>query len=241
MSRLRAGIRTDFQVQVRNNLYAIGIIVSVILAIAMAFLARPDQLPIVAAAALILIAGGSTLLYVGAMIVFEKDEGTLRALTVSPVRSWEYLGAKVITLTIIAAIETAIIVGGATVILSADATIPIPNVLLLLLATVAMSVLYTLIGIIMVVRFRSITDYLVPLSFLATILQLPFFYFMGVFAHPSLLAIPTSAPAMILMSAYRPLLPWEWIYGLGYTAVLLVGLSVWANAAFNKHIIGGAE
>lgn len=239
MSRFSASVRTDFQVQVRNNLYAIGIIVSAILAVAMAYLVRPDQMPIVAVAALILIAGGSTLLYVGAMIIFEKDEGTVRALTVSPVRSWEYLGAKVATLTLIATLETAIIVGGAMLILGAAASFP--NVLLLILATWAMGALYTLIGVVLVVRFRSITDFLVPLSLIATVLQLPFFYFLGIFSHPALLAIPTAAPAMILWGAYYPLAPWEWAYALGYTTLLLAGLSFWANASFKRYIVGATE
>ncbi len=239
MSRVSASIRTDFQVQVRNNLYATGIIVSAILAVAMAYLARPDQMPVVAAATLILIAGGSTLLYVGAMIIFEKDEGTVRALTVSPVRSWEYLGSKVVTLTLIATVETVIIIGGAMLILGSGASVP--NIPLLILATWAMGALYTLIGVVLVVRFRSITDFLVPLSFIATLLQVPFFYFLGIFSHPALLAIPTGAPAMILWGAYYPLTVWEWIYALGYTTVLLIALSLWANASFKRHIVGSAE
>lgn len=236
MNRFIATVKTDFRIQLRNNLYTIGFFVSALLAAAMAWIARPDQLAIVAAAALILIAGGSTLLYVGALTIFEKDEGTLRAIVVSPVRKTEYLWSKVVTLTAIATFETVVIVGGTMLIMSAKSHVDVPNIALLLGATWLTGTLFTLTGIILVVRFKSITDFLVPVSLIATVLQVPFLYFMGVFPEPALLVIPTGGPAMLMFAAFRPLAPWEWIYALGYTALWLAITAIWAHAAFDKYI-----
>lgn len=236
MNRFVATMATDFRIQLRNNLYTIGFFVSALLAAAMASIASPDQLAIVAAAALILIAGGSTLLYVGALMIFEKDEGTLRAIVVSPVRKTEYLWSKVVTLTAIATFETVVIVGGTMLIMSAKSHVDVPNIALLLAATLLTGTLFTLTGIILVVRFNSITDFLVPVSLIATILQVPFLYFMGVLPEPALLLIPTGGPAMLMIAAFRPLELWEWIYGLGYTALWLAVTAIWAHAAFDKYI-----
>ncbi len=237
MSRLAAAIAIDFRVQHRNNLYTIGAVASLLVAAAMAFLARPDQMAVVAAAALVLIGGGSTLLYVGAMIIFEKDEGTLRAVTVSPVTLEEYLASKVVTLTLICVFETVIMVGGALALMRFSGPVPWPNLLPLSAATIATGAIYTWIGIILIARFETITDFLVPMGAVGIVLQLPFLYFTGIFDHPLLLAIPTSAPAMLSLAAWRDLEAWEWTYALGYTAVLVAGLPVLARTAFVRHVV----
>jgi hypothetical protein len=42
---------------------------------------------------------------------------------------------------------------------------------------------------------------------------------------------------MLMKGAYIPLTAGEWIYAIGYTAVLIIGLTIWAYRAFNTHII----
>jgi fluoroquinolone transport system permease protein len=98
-------------------------------------------------------------------------------------------------------------------------------------------VIYTLIGIILIVRFDRITDFLIPMSMIAVLLQLPFLYFLGWIVHPVFLIIPTSAPAMLMQGAYIPLMTWEWGYAVVYTAIQIGLFSVWAYRAFNTHII----
>jgi fluoroquinolone transport system permease protein len=106
-----------------------------------------------------------------------------------------------------------------------------------LVGIVAIAVMYTLMGIIMIVRYDTITDFLIPLTVVAVVMQMAFLYFIGWMDSPILLLIPVSAPTMIMRGAYLDLTLGEWVYALGYTAVLLVGMSVWAYRAFEKHII----
>lgn len=237
MSRFLSTMKTDVTVQVRTNLYTIGIGAGLLVAIILSQLASPDQLFSLIPTLMLLVVGGSTLLYVSAMIIFEKDEGTLWAMVVSPVRPSEYLWAKIITLTALATLEAVIMIGGAMAILYFGGGLTLPNIPLLLLGIVAIGILYTLIGIVLVVRYDSITDYLLPMAAVAVILQLPFLYFLGWVGHWLFLLIPTSAPTMLMAGAYRPLATWEWVYGVVYTAVLLIGLSFWAYRAFQAHII----
>ncbi len=237
MTRLLSTMKTDVVVQVRTNLYTIGIGVGVLVAIALSQLASPELLVSLIPTLMLLVVGGSTLLYVSAMIIYEKDEGTLWAMIVSPVRPFEYLWSKIITLTALATLEAVVMIGGAMLIMSFAGGLTLPNLPLLLLGIVAIGILYTLIGIVLVVRFNSITDYLLPMAGFALILQLPFLYFLGWVEHWSFLLIPTSAPTMLMVGAYRPLASWEWVYSVGVTAVLLIGLSFWAYRAFQTHII----
>lgn len=237
MSRLLSAMRTDVTMQVRNSLYAIGIGVGVIVAVALSQLANPQQLAGAVPALMLLVIGGSTLLYVAGMITFERDEGTLSAVIVSPLRTSEYLWSKILTLTSLATLESLVMVGGAMLIMRRAGPLPLPNVPLLLAGIIAIGVIYTLVGIVLIVRFDSITDFLVPMAAVAVVLQLPFLYFLGWVPHPLMLIIPTSAPTMLMRGAYVPLVTWEWVYAIGYTGLLIALLSWWAYRAFQTHII----
>lgn len=237
MKRLLAAMKLDFLLQVRTQLYTIGLVVAVVIAGALAWLADPEQLTTYVPTLMLLVIGGSTLLYVAAMILFEKEQGTLNALIVSPLTHGEYLWSKIVTLTGLATLEAAVMILGAMALMWLFGPLTWPNVPLLLLGILAIAILYTLIGIVLIVRYDKITDFLIPMALLAVALQLPFVYFLGWIEHPILLVIPTSAPTVLMQAAYGPLATWEWIYGVGYTALLLVGLSIWAGRAFQKHIV----
>lgn len=237
MTRLLTAMKTDVTVQVRTNLYTIGIGAGLLVAVALAWLASPEQLFTYVPTLMLLVVGGSTLLYVAGMIIFEKDEGTLNANIVSPLRTSEYLWSKIGTLSALATLEAVVMIGGAMLMMSFTDELTLPNIPILLVGIIAIAVVYTLIGIVTVVRFETITDYLIPMAGIAVVLQLPFLYYLGWVEHPLLLIIPTSAPAMLMQGAYVQLSAWEWLYALGYTAALVVGLAAWAQRAFHTHIV----
>lgn len=241
MSRFFSTMRTDVIVQLRNNLYTIGLGVAVLTAGFFAWLANADQLDTLVPALLLLVIGGTTFVYIGALIFFEIEQGTLQVSIVSPLTTNEYLWSKILTLTGLATLESTVMVGGALAVMWFLQPFPIPNPALLLLGIVAIGALYTLMGIVLMVRHRKFTDYLVPMAIIVSILQLPFLYFWGVFELPFFLLIPTSAPAMLVRGAFVPLETWQWVYGLGYTAFLLVGLAWWAQRAFIRYIVEKAD
>ena len=113
MTRLFAAMKMDVVIQWRNQLYAIGIVAAVITAVGLSQLAHPSDLFSFVPTLMLLVVGGTTLLYVSALIIFEKDEGTLRAIIVSPLSSSQYLWSKIITLTALATLEALIMIGGA--------------------------------------------------------------------------------------------------------------------------------
>ena len=237
MTRLLTAMKTDVTVQVRNNLYSIGIGVAVLVAVMMAWLASPQQLPAVVPALLLIVIGGTTLVYVAGMIIFEKGEGTLDAIIVSPLRPSEYLWSKILTLTALVTLESVVMIGGTLLIMSRFEPVALPNIPLLLIGIIAIGILYTLMGIILVVRFKTITDYLMPMAAIVSMLQIPFLHFWGVIVHPAFLIVPTSAPTVLIQAAFIPLQFWEWVYAIVYTGALIIGLTIWAYRAFNKHIV----
>lgn len=237
MTRLLAAMKLDVRVQVRNKLYTIGIVVGVLVAVALSLLAEPQHLRIVLPTLILLVIGGSTLFYVAGLIIFEKDEGTLHAVVVSPLRTSEYLWSKILTLTALATLEALVMIGGALIVWQFTAVILWPNLLLLITGIVALGIISTLVGLVGVVRYDKVTDFLLPMAVVAIVLQLPAFYFFGVIEHPAFLTIPSSAPAMLIQGAYGPLAAWQWAYGILYSMIWIVVLSFWAHRAFEKYIV----
>ena len=237
MTRFLSTVKTDIIVQFRTKLYAIGIVVGVLVAVILSQLALPEHLPLAVPALLVLVVGGSTLLYVGGMIIFERDDGTLQALITSPLRTSEYIWSKVLSLSLLAAVESIVMVGGAMLIMLISREIAAPHVLPLLFGVLSMGIIYTLIGVILIVRYDKITDFLFPMAAVAVLLQLPFFYFFGLVEHPLLLVVPTSAPAMLMRGAYYSLEHWEWLYGIGYTLLWIAILAIWSFQSFDKHVV----
>lgn len=234
--RLWAAIQTDLLLQARNQLYAISAVVSLVVGGALVWLSPPDLVVRTVPMAVLMFVGGSTLLYVVAMIILEKDDGTLTAICVTPLRSWEYLAAKVATLAALATFEGVLLVGLALAWFARDPTLIWPSPLSLV-GLVVLAVIHVLIGIVLVVRHERLMTVLLPMSAVAMTLQIPAFYFLGVLDTPLLLLIPSGPPALLIQGGFRSLQGWEWVVGGGGSLVLWVGLWRWARAAFETYVV----
>lgn len=236
--RLGAAVRTDVVLQARNQLYGISVGVALVAAGGLAWLSPHDRLEATVPMALLMFVGGSTLLYAVAMLILERDDGTLSAVIVSPLRPAEYLLSKVITLSGLATLEALLTVGGALGVLSRSGEVPVPGPLLLV-GVVLLAVMHVLVGLVLVVRYRRLMEVLIPMGAIATIMQLPAFYFVGALPHRAWLLIPTGAPTMFIRGGFAELTPWEWTYATVGSALTLLALWVAARRAFQRHVIEG--
>lgn len=245
MRRLLNTLHTDFLVQARNRLYAIGLTVAVLIGLAGSLIGSSEAFLRSAPLLLLFVVGGSTLLYVGGMILFEKNEGTLDAVIVSPLRLGEYLWSKVISLSVLASVEGTVLVATGfllrlTRVLGAEVeSLPGVRYGAFFAGLFTVGVLYTLIGIITVVRFARVTDFLVPVLAIALALQLPAVHVSGLVEARLLYVIPTMAPTLLMVGAVEGLSAWEWVYAGGYTVAVAAGLYAWTRAAFHTHIVRG--
>ncbi len=234
--RLLQCVRLDMKLQARNQLYRISVLVSIVAAAALAWLSPADYLPRSIPMAVLLFAGGSTLLYVVAMVLLEKSDGVLDALSVSPLRPREYLSSKVITLTGIAVLEAVLLTAIALGWHARTQSVALPT-LWFLIGTICLGALHVLVGIIVVVRYERISGALMPMSLLAMVGQLPAFRTIGALDSDFFLAIPTAAPTMLVRASFEPLTVAEWSYALSYTVVALAGLGFWSMRAYRTFII----
>lgn len=230
MVRLLTTMRLDTIVQFRNRFYYIGIGVSLVLAAILSAFFSGEDLARAIPMFFLFAVGGTALLYAAGLLIFEKDEGTLDAMNISPLRRWEYMTSKALTLGLLAFIEAMVVVlltvgfGGY-------------NIVLLLTGVIFMALIHTFLGIALVVRYKSITDFLMPAAAIILVLEMAFLYFLDIFPNPVMLVMPSTAPTMLMWGAWHPLETWEWVYGLGYS-ILWIGISAyWAMRAYNRYIV----
>lgn len=239
MKRLMNEIKTGMVVQFRNGLYHVGIGVGVLVAIAVSQLINANILSLTMVGIMLLIIGGSTLLYVAAILMFERDEDTISATIVSPLTTTEYIIAKATSLTILATLESFVSFGGALVIMYFQGVeFEFPNFLILTISLFAICIIFVLMGIILAVRYKSITDFIMPMAAVIIFLQIPIFYFVGFSSSWLLLLFPVSPPTMMMLGAFGEMQNWQYIYSIGYSVICIIGLFYWAKAAFAKHVIG---
>ncbi len=233
MTRLASTVRLDVQLQARSWLYHIGIVVALCLGGAGAWLLDHEALQLILPSMLVLGMGNTTYMFVSGMVLFEKGERTFDAQTVTPLRVGEYLASKTMTLTGFAMVEALIVL---VIAYGFDDLQPLP----LFAGLAIMGLLFSLCGLAQVVRYDSVTDFLMPAAFaVATIASLPVLGSLGLWSSPLFYLWPTQPPLILLEAAFlRPVATWQLIYAVLYSAVCTTAGIVWAKRSFERFIVG---
>jgi len=157
-------IQNDFQLQWRYRItVAYAVVVSLYTAaIVYAGDAFPNWL-----VALIIYSDPAVLgfFFLGGLMMLEKAESVRTALALSPMTTTQYLGAKTISLTVLAVI--------AVLILALAAHLPVKNLAPALFVIVCVSVMFTSVGAIAALRFKTVSGYMIGSAPIVTPLILP--------------------------------------------------------------------
>ena len=228
MRRLAAAIVCDMRLQVRNGFYYAAAFVAVFWALALSripakFLAL--WLPVFILSNILI----NTFYFMAGLVLLEKAEGTLMAQSVTPLRSWEYLISKVVTLTVVSVCESLVI----TLFGYGAAFGPAA----FFLGVMSSAVLFALTGFLLVIRYDSINEFLFP-SFLFTLLFVPpflsYFGFIGswlVYLHPM------QASLLLTQAAFESIAWWQWFYSVLYPILWIGMLLVFSQRAFERFVI----
>lgn len=223
-------VRLDTRLQARSQLYAIGLFMAFATGVFVR-LVIPETLMGRALPVFYLLAiGGTTYMFGASMVLFDKSQGTLDALRVSPLSTEIYLASKVLTLTGFALVESTVVavVAGAW---GHVALVPLFG------GAAVLAVGLTLVGLGQVAAHDSVTSFLMPGAVgVSLVSQLPAFWVLGV--GPALLwwLIPTQGPLRIMLSGALPLSGTE-AGGAAASCVVLVGGGwLYARWSFARHI-----
>jgi fluoroquinolone transport system permease protein len=216
MKRLLSTIRWDLQLQFRNGFYYASAFVAILFILILKGIPNADIRPWWPALILENLVINS-FYFMSGLVLLEKGEGTLEAQIVTPLRKWEYLLSKVITLGILAIVETWVMV----VLVSGFRF----NWFLLVLGILYLMAMYTLYGFFVVARYDSINEFLLPSALWTMGYSLPLLYYFGIWKSWFMLLHPMLAPLMLMQAAFEPVQTWQLVYGVLYA-------SLWTTIAF---------
>ncbi len=169
--------------------------------------------------------------FVAGLVLLERGEGSLEAQVVTPLRSWEYLASKIMTLVALSLIESlaiVVIAGVGEVDLAALSAG-------VLLATVMLC----LFGFLLVVRYDSINEFLFPSFAWTTLLMVPMLVYLGDWRHDLIYLHPIEAPLSLLRAAFDPAAVGGRLYGV-VASCLWIGLAyAAARRAFHRFVVRG--
>lgn len=228
MTRLLATLWLDCQLQIRNRFYLLSGIFAGIMILLMRYFLSPEILAQAIPALFLVTIAGTTYLFAGGLILFERGEGTLQGLTVTPLRPWEYLLSKVISLSLLALVESLLITG-----LGYGWNLNLGS---LCSGILVMGILYSLICFIVVFRYSSVIDFLMPSLILNLILQLPMLDYFQLWDTPLLMLLPTQGPLLLMKAAFVPLDPVDLVYAVGISAISIIITSLWSYRCFDRFV-----
>jgi fluoroquinolone transport system permease protein len=230
MGRLIHTLRWDITLQARNGFYLVTGLVLIMWAALIIPLPQIDMdwlLPPLILSNLVV--GG--FYFVAAIVLLERAEGSLLARAVTPLRPYEYLEARLLSLSLLALVENL----GLTLILHGFGFAPLPMAGGVMLGTV----LFCLVGLIVVARYDSINTFLLPSVAVTVLLVLPTIAALADWESPLLLLHPLEPAMRLMQGAFRPLATWELIYCLVYGVLGCLLLGRYALRACRRLTVEG--
>jgi len=175
------------------------------------------------------------IVFVGALILFEKSENVLQALVITPMKTDEYILSKIISLTILSIISGLLFMSLMAIFNNTDF-----NILFLLTGIILTSVMLILVGVILVSRVMSVNGYMLGMivGFLGLSFP-PLLNLFGLFESPIFYLWPTQASFILFNGVFNSsnLELWEILYGVLYQLIWIAALYILAKKAFYKYIV----
>lgn len=169
-------------------------------------------------------------MFIGALVLFEKSAQTLSAITVTPLKVWQYLWSKIAALTILA--------------LPCSITMALTGLEgqiqwhWLLLGVILSSVLFTLLGFIGVLRVDTLNQYLIVIPLFLIPLCVPLLSWFNITREFCLYyAIPTQASLLLFKAANGgSVTNWQLLYALVYLFASIGVAYYHAHQTYLKYI-----
>jgi fluoroquinolone transport system permease protein len=218
----------DVRLQFRNGFYYATLVVAVVSTVLLRQLPQDTLawvLPIFVLGNLLM----NGFYFVSGLVLLEKGEGTMEAQIVTPLRSQEYLFAKVATLTLLSLLENLFIV---------VLTYGFGPLLLKVLVGLALAApLYVLFGFMVVVRYDAVNEFLLPSIVYASVLSLPMITYLGLDLSWFIFLHPLQGSLLWLTAAFQPIPAWQLVLSLLY-GLVWIGLAAYlARRAFYRFVI----
>ena len=228
MTRLLSTARWDVQLQYRNGFYFVSAFTAVFAIVLLKQFPGVDfgyWWPAIITANLTI----NAFYFMAGIVLLEKGEGTMEAQIVTPLRPWEILGSKVFTLGLLSLFETLLII---VIVQGVDF-----NWILLLTGIVFYIAMLSLYGFIVVARYDSISEFLLPSVLWTMGFSLPLLYYFDIWRSWIMFLHPLQAIMILLQSAFASVPAWQIAYGVAYS-ILWTGIAMWVSLrVFHRFVV----
>ncbi len=224
-----AVIKYDLKFQFRHGFYHVYVIVTLSYIVFLNLLPYELRPPV----AVLLVFTDPCVLgffFIGGIVLFEKGQGVFQNLFVTPLRLRDYLLSKTLSLSLLS-----ISAAYAIVLFTFGFNF---NPFLLFVGVALSSVLFTLIGLTLVVRVETINQYLMASIAYILPLMLPLIEFLGLANSPVFYLLPAK-PALILIGGAITggVDIYEIIYAIIALTVWIVLAYIWVYRWFYRYVI----
>jgi fluoroquinolone transport system permease protein len=168
------------------------------------------------------------LMFVAGVLFFERRQGVIDALVVTPVRTADWLAAKVLSLTLLAT-TVAVLLVLATAGLRVDWVRLVPSFALV-------AALFTVGGFLVASHFQSVGSFLAGFGLMGLPLALPLLDYFGIWSHPLLWINPAHPGLVLVRQSFRPGSALELGAALVLTAAWIVLGFRLGLKAFHRHV-----
>ena len=217
--------------QARYKVYLIVVGATFGLALALRALVTPEQLHFFMPVLVMYGVSLTTVFLVGVLLLLERGEGTLNVVMVSPLRPTEYLASKLITLTTLALVESAIMAGVAYGLGFSFGW--------LVLAVVMRASMGVGVGVAVGVRYGSITRFLLPAIVASLAFDLPNIWYLELWPSPLFYLWPSMPPLLLAKTAFFPVDPLQLVYAFAYGTLIVGAALFWASRAIDRFVVRG--
>jgi fluoroquinolone transport system permease protein len=230
MTRITSLLKLDFILLIRNRIVLVAAVITALYAGILQVL--PDENFNMVITTLIftdpVMLG---FIFIGVMVLFEKGGNTLQAISVSPVRSGEYLWSKALSLTLVS-------IAAALIMTLAGVGFRFQPIYLILAITFS-SLLFIFIGFVGVSWVKTFNQYFVFIPIFLTPAFLPFLNYFGITDIWLVYLIPTQASLILFVAAFDgtdSVSTTDIIYSIIYALVSIWGAYIWAMKSWNRNL-----
>lgn len=229
MKKLVSTIAWDLKLQTKYNILTVAVIITILYSAIFKFLHLDNFDNIL----ITLVFSDPTMLgfiFIGAMVLFEKNSNTLEAISVTPLKINQYLISKAISLSLIAlpcSIAMSIVGHGFDI-----------NFAILFLVVFLSSMIFVFLGFVGVSRVKTYNQYIlvIPIFFLP--ICLPFLNFFNLTDCYLFYIIPTQASLLLFEAAFGKILNfWEYFYSVTYLLICLFVSFKLSIKSYKKNIL----
>ncbi|MCK9630210.1 MAG: ABC transporter permease [Methanoregula sp.] len=171
--------------------------------------------------------------FIGALVLYEKTNRSLQALTVTPMEIREYLLTHITTLTAIAILASFLLL-----VMTMGVAV---NYLYFFAGVILTSVFFVLAGFVAVSRFTSVNEYFIAGAVTLLILNIPLIHHFGLSNSWLFYLFPTHASLLLLSGIFEPVTLTDSIYALLMLSACIAICYVLAERMFHTHIVLGGS